>query len=38
MPITVRVGLEEDGTGGVFWDVSSNGKGFSEVWEVEDRV
>ena len=36
MPVTVGVGLEEDGTGHVFGCVSGDGKGVREIREVED--
>ena len=36
MPITIGVGLEEDGAGGILGSVSGNGEGFGEVWEMQD--
>ena len=38
MPVTIRVGLEEDSARGILQGVSDNGKGFGEIWEVEDRA
>ena len=35
--IAIRVSLEEDHARGVFGGISCNGKGGSEVWEVEYR-
>ena len=37
MPVTIRVGLEEDGTGGVFGSIGCDGEGGGEVWEVENQ-
>ena len=37
MPFAVRVGLEKNGTGGIFGGVGGNGEGCREVGEMEDR-
>ena len=36
MPVTIGVGLEKDGSRGIFGGVSHNGKRGSEVGEVKD--
>ena len=38
VPVTVYIGLEEDGTRGIFRGICGDGKGFGEVREVEDRA
>ena len=38
MPVTVRVGLEEDGARGIFGGISGDGEGLGEVGEVKDRA
>ena len=38
MPVTVGVGLEEDGTGRVFGCIGGNGEGGGEIGEVEDGL
>ena len=36
MPVAVGISLEKDGVRSILQGVSGNGKGFDEVWEVED--
>ena len=38
MPVAIQAGLEEDSTRGILQGVCSNGKGFGEIREVEDRA
>ena len=38
MPVTIGVGLEEDGTRGVLGSIGGDGEGFGEVREVKDRA
>ena len=38
MPVVIRVGLEEDSARGILQGVCSDGKGFGETREVEDRA
>ena len=37
MPIAIRVGVEQDGTRGIFRGVGGDGEGRSEVGKVKDR-
>ena len=36
VPVTVGIGLKEDGAKGILRGVGGDGEGFCKVWEVED--
>ena len=38
MPITIRISLEKNSVQGIFQGISGDGKGFGEIWEVEDGM
>ena len=37
MPVSIGIGLEEDGAGCVFGSISGDSKGSGKVWKVKDR-